>query len=108
MISGEKVYVLMLKAKANNLTYDQIRYWISDKSKRAIKAEFLTLQGQPFKRATLEYGNTITVNGKAIDFVSKMEIVDAKFENNKSILRYIHPKLEQHKETIFNVNNLNR
>lgn len=107
-INGEKVYVLMLKAKANNLTYDQIRYWISDKSKRAIKAEFLTLQGQPFKRATLEYANKVTVNGKAVDFVSKMEIVDAKFENNKSILRYINPKLEEHKETIFNVNNLKR
>ena len=107
-INGEKVYVLMLKAKANNLTYDQIRYWISDKTKRAIKAEFLTLQGVPLKRATLEYNNKVVVNGKTIDFVSKMEIVNAKIENDKSILRYINPKMEEHKESIFNVNNLKR
>lgn len=107
-IDGEKVYVLMLKAKANNLTYDKIRYWISEKTKRAIKVEFLTLQGKPFKRATLEYKNQITINGKVIDFVSKMEIADANIEKNKSILRYINPQLEEHKETIFNVNNLKR
>ena len=107
-INGEKVYVLMLKAKANNLTYDKIRYWISDKTKRAIKAEFLTLQGVPFKVATLEYNNKVAVNGKSVDFVSKMEISDAKFAKNKSILRYINPRLEEHKETIFNVNNLKR
>lgn len=107
-INGEKVYVLMLKAKANNLTYDQIRYWISDKTKRAIKAEFLTLQGVPLKRATLEYNNKVVVNGQTVDFVSKMEIVNAKIENDKSILRYINPKMEEHKESIFNVNNLKR
>ena len=107
-INGEKVYVLMLKAKANNLTYDKIRYWISDKTKRAIKAEFLTLQGVPFKVATLEYNNKVSVNGKSVDFVSKMEISDAKFDKNKSILRYINPRMEEHKETIFNVNNLKR
>lgn len=107
-INGEKVYVLMLQAKANNLTYDKIRYWISDKSKRAIKAEFLTLQGQPFKRATLEYDNHVSINGQKVEFVSRMEIVDAKFENNKSILKYINPKLETHNKTIFQVNNLKR
>jgi outer membrane lipoprotein-sorting protein len=107
-IKGEKVYVLMLKAKANNLTYDKIRYWVSDKTKRAIKAEYLTLQGKPFKRATLEYGNKLNVKGKKIDFVSKMEIVDAKIPKNKSIIRYINPRLEEHKENLFNVNNLKR
>jgi putative ABC transport system permease protein len=108
IIGGEKVHVLLLKAKANNLTYDQIRYWISDKSKRAIKAEFLTLQGKAFKRATLEYDNKIQVNGQLVDFVSRMEIVDSTFEQNKSILKYLNPKLEDHKESIFNVNNLKR
>jgi hypothetical protein len=98
----------MLKAKANNLTYDKIRYWVSDKTKRAIKAEYLTLQGKPFKRATLEYGNKLNVKGKKIDFVSKMEIVDAKIPKNKSIIRYINPRLEEHKENLFNVNNLKR
>jgi outer membrane lipoprotein-sorting protein len=107
-LNGEKVCVLLLKAKANNLTYDQIRYWVSDKTKRAVKAEFLTLQGQPFKRATFEYGNKLTAGGQTFDFVSKMEIVDAKFENNKSTLIYSNPKVDNPNESIFNVNNLKR
>jgi outer membrane lipoprotein-sorting protein len=107
-IKGEKVHVLMLKAKSDNLTYDQIRYWISDKSKKAIKAEFLTLQGQPFKRATLEYDNKVTVGGKPIQFVSKIEITDAKIAENKSIIRYKDPKIEAQPDAIFNINNLRR
>ena len=107
-IGKDKVHVLMLKANANNLTYDQIRYWINDKTKKAIKAEFLTLQGQPFKKAALEYKNKLTVNGKVIDFVSQIEITDVKNENNKSIIRYTNPKIEQHAESIFNINNLKR
>ncbi len=107
-IDGEKIHVLMLKAKADNLTYDQIRYWISDKTKRAVKAEFLTLQGQPFKRATLKYENKVTVDGKSLDFVSEMTIVDAQFENNQSVIKYENPRLEDHKSSLFNVNNLKR
>lgn len=107
-INGEKVHVLMLKAKADNLTYDKIRYWISDVTKRAIKAEFLTLQGQPFKAATLKYENKLTVDGKSMNFVSEMAIVDSQFENNKSVIRYINPRLENHKSSLFNVNNLKR
>ena len=108
LLNGEKCHVLLLKAKANNLTYDQIRYWISDKEKHGMKAEFLTLQGKPFKRATLAYGNQILVDGKKIDFVSSMTIVDAQFENNKSVIRYFEPKIAQHPASLFNVNNLSR
>lgn len=107
-IDGEKTHVLMLKAKADNLTYDQIRYWIGDVSRRAVKAEFLTLKGEPFKRATLQYKNKVNVDGKNIDFVSEMSIVDAQFANNKSTIRYINPRMEDHKSSLFNVNNLKR
>jgi outer membrane lipoprotein-sorting protein len=107
-LNGEKVHVLLLKAKANNLTYDQIRYWVSAKTKLGMKAEFLTLQGQIFKRATLEYKNKITVDGQTFDFVSRMEISDAKNSNNKSIMKYSNPRTADHPAQIFNVNNLRR
>lgn len=107
-VNGEKVYVLMLKAKANNLTYDQIRYWISDKERKAIKAEFLTLQGKVFKRANLKYGNKIVVDGKNVDLISEMEIADSAIDSNRSTIRYINPRVEDHKDSLFNVNNLKR
>lgn len=107
-VNGEKVHVLMLKAKANNLTYDQIRYWIADKSRKAIQAEFLTLQGETFKKANLEYKNTVQAGGSLMPFVSRIEIVDAKNEKNKSVIRYKNPKLETQPDAIFNINNLKR
>lgn len=107
-VNGEPTHVLLLKAKAPNLTYDQIRYWISDKTQLAVKAEFLTLQGQPFKVAQLEYANAITVGGKSIPFVSKFTITDAKFPQNKSVIEYTEPKTQDISPSIFNVNNLSR
>ena len=107
-MDGAQFHVLLLKAKSKNLTYDQIRYWINDKTRLAMKIEFLTLQGQPFKYGYLEYKNTLAVNGTSIPFVSELRIVDAKFENNKSIIRYQKPRLIDHAASIFNYNNMTR
>lgn len=107
-VNGEKMHVLLLKAKASNLTYDQIRYWISDKTRLAMKAEFLTLQGEPFKIGEMEYGNTVTLKGQKIPFVSQLKITDAKFKDNQSLIRYESPKLEEHSAGLFNVNRLSR
>lgn len=107
-INGEKIHVLHLKAKSNNLTYDQIRYWISEKSKLAIKAEFLTLQGAVFKSATMEYNNKLSLNGKSIPFISKLNIQDAKFKENQSSIIYQEPKIQTFSPSVFNVNNLSR
>lgn len=107
-LNGEKMHVLMLTAKSKNLTYDKIRYWISDKTKLAMKAEFLTLQGKPFKVGLLKYGNTLTAGGETFPFISELAIADAKFQNNKSTITYKAPKVTQVSNSIFNVNNLTR
>jgi outer membrane lipoprotein-sorting protein len=108
VVGGEKMHVLLLKAKASNLTYDQIRYWISETDKLARKAEFLTLQGEVFKVGTMEYNNFITLKGKKIPFVSKLTIEDAKFKENKSVIIYEAPQVEDHSSSLFNVNRLSR
>jgi outer membrane lipoprotein-sorting protein len=107
-LNGEKAHVLLLKAKGENLTYDQIRYWVTDKEKLAKRAEFLTLQGVTFKIGEIEYGNKITLAGKKIPFVSKMTITDAKFKDNRSIITYVDPRIEDHPTSLFNVNRLSR
>jgi hypothetical protein len=108
MMEGQKTHVLMLTAKSKDLTYDKIRYWISDQTKLAIKAEFLTLQGKPFKIGTMKYGNKLKVDGESIPFVSELSIVDAKFPENKSVIKYKEPKLTEVSTSLFNVNNLTR
>jgi outer membrane lipoprotein-sorting protein len=107
-LNGVKTHVLMLTAKSKNLTYDKIRYWIDDKKKLAIKAEFLTLQGKPFKVGTLKYENTLTAQGETFPFISQLTISDAKFPDNKSIIKYKAPKTTDLSNSLFNVNNLTR
>ena len=107
-VQNQKVKILMLKAKSKDVTYDLIKYWVSIKDKQALKAEFQTLQGVPFKVAEFFYGNQIVLKGKKIPFVSKMIITDAKFAENKSILEYSKPKPDNHPASSFNVNNLSR
>ena len=107
-VGTEDTLVLDLKAKAKNVTYDQIQYWVSTRSHLGIKANFLTLQGEIFKTATFEYGNKINSGGKVVPFVSRMIIVDAKFPQNKSVIKYSDPREEAHPASLFNVNNIVR
>lgn len=107
-LQGEKMQVLLLKAKSENMTYDQIRYWVSEKTKLARRAEFLTLQGTVFKYAEFEYENSLNLDGKKSPFVSKMKITDAKFKENYSVITYTNPKTEDHPAALFNVNRLSR
>lgn len=105
---NDVIFVLELKGKNHNVTYDRIRYWIAAKDKLARKAEFLSLEGEVLKSATFEYGNRIEVEGKPTPFVSKMTIVDAKMKENQSTLIYKSPKKKELEPSLFNVNNLIR
>lgn len=103
-INGEKTAKLLLKAKFPDLTYDQIHYWISEKSGLALQAEFLTPEGKPLKRATFTYGNSVEKD----PFVSEMVITEHSFPANKSVLKYSDVKKSKLSEGTFNVNNLSR
>jgi outer membrane lipoprotein-sorting protein len=105
-LNGKPTWKLMLKAKAKNVTYDQIRYWISQKDRTAVRAEFLTLSGEAFKIADFHYGNTLSVNGTAVPFVSEMQITDANNKKNVTVLTYKKPHEAAHSAGLFNVNSL--
>jgi outer membrane lipoprotein-sorting protein len=119
-VDGKPAYKLELKAKAKNVTYDGIRYWISKDQRVGVKAEFLTVGGEMYKTATFEYNNTMQAakpgsprdgvarGGADYPFVSKMVIVDALKPANKTTLDYQSPKAESHADSIFNVNNMVR
>lgn len=109
MIGGVATWKLDLKAKAKNVTYDRITYWIAKDKRVGIKSDFLTVSGELFKTATFEYANTLKdKDGKSYPFVSKMFIIDALNKANKTNLVYSSPKLEAHAASLFNVNNLVR
>lgn len=107
-VGADDTWKLELKAKAKNVTYDGIRYWISKDKKLGVKAEFLTVSGEVFKRATFEYGNKMSAGGGEFPFVSKMTITDALNAALTTTIVYTSPKMEKHAESLFNVNNLVR
>ena len=107
-INGNDTWKIELKAKAKNVTYDRIRYWVNKQDRVGIKAEFLTLGGELFKVATFEYKNKIEAGGKQIPFVSTMTITDAVNTKAKTVLNYKSPKPSKLPDALFNVNNLVR
>jgi hypothetical protein len=107
-VDGKPAFRLLLKAKEKNVTYDQIRYWVRAADFLGVKAEFLTLEGKPFKLAKFEYGNSIAVKNKATPFVSRMDIQDAANAADKVAIIYTAPSPVQIPDSSFNVNNLAR
>ncbi len=108
VVGGKPAWKLELKAKAKNVTYDGIRYWISKDEKLGIKAEFLTVSGTMFKSAVFDYANKVVVNGQPSPFVSSMAITDALKASSKTVITYQSPKMEEQPDSLFNVNNLIR
>lgn len=106
-VGDVKTWRLDLKAKASNVTYDRIRYWIAQDQRLGVKAEFLTVDGKVFKTATFEYANKLVVDGAEQAFVSAMKIVDAASQDTTEI-RYGTPRAEEHAASMFNVNNIVR
>ena len=108
-VNGEPAWRLELKARAKDVTYDRIRYWISKRRRLGLKAEFLTVGGDVFKTATFEYGNRVRLpGGEEIDFVSRMTIRDALGAGDFTVLDYRSPRAGTHPASLFNVNNVGR
>jgi hypothetical protein len=107
-IDGQDTYKLELKAKAKNVTYDGIRYWITKKERLGIKAEFLTVSGEVFKGAVIEYNNKLQDGKETYPFISKMTITSAVNPQSRSVMSYTTPKTQQLADSMFNVNNLVR
>ncbi len=107
-VGGVPTWKLELKARARNVTYDRIRYWISKRERLGVRAEFLTLAGEVFKTADFRYDNSIQVAGETFPFVSEMAIHDPLDAHKETLIRYQRPREEPHPESLFNVNNLAR
>jgi outer membrane lipoprotein-sorting protein len=107
-VGGEPAHRLELKARAKNVTYDRIRYWVSKRQHLGLKAEFLTVGGDLFKTATFEYGNTLRSQAGTFEFVSRMVIRDATGAGGVTTIRFDQPRADLHPASMFNINNVVR
>jgi hypothetical protein len=108
VIAGQPVWKLDLKARARNVTYDRIRYWVSKQGHLGVKAEFLTVGGDLFKSATFEYGNRARTPAGEFAFVSRMVITDATGAGTVTTIAFSAPRVETHPPAMFNINNVVR
>lgn len=107
-VDGQPAFKLELKARAKNVTYDRIRYWVSAKGHLGIKAEFLTVSGDIFKGARFEYGNTMKTPAGSFDFISRMTIKDATGAGTVTTIAFGAPRADAHPASMFNINNVVR
>ncbi len=83
----ETCYVLDLHAASGDVTYAQIRYWVSQTREVGVKAEFFTVSGRHFRTAEFEYDNRVQYDGEEMPFVSRMVIRD-EVGTGETILEY--------------------
>ena len=107
-VDGEPCYLLDLTAISKKATYDQIKYWISERRMVGVKAEFFTISGKMFKSATMEYENSIMMQGKPHAFISKMVITNALVEDDVTTMTYSKAKIKNIPDSAFNLNLLVR
>lgn len=103
-VNGEACYVFDLKSKNKNTTYDRIKYWISKSRAVGIKAEYYTVSGKRFKSSTMDYGHHIQTSEIKRPFISRITIQDELASNNKTIMHFQNPDLEELTNRIFNLN----
>ena len=104
-VDEELCHVLDLSAANRQTTYDRILYWVSAKRGVAVQAEFLSLSGKKLKSARFEYGNSITLRGKTLPFVSRMTIADA-LTDARTTMEYSKVKVQTVPSSEFDVGNL--
>ena len=107
-MNGEVCLVMDLQAVDSRATYDRIKYWVSKERIVGLKAEFYTVSGKMFKTATFEYKNSITINDKPREFISKMIINSAIIKDDVTAIKYSKPVLKKVSDAVFNLNLLTR
>jgi outer membrane lipoprotein-sorting protein len=101
---GEPCYVFELKAKAEKVTYDQITYWVTKRRLLGVKADYFTVSGKKFKSATMDYDNTITLDGKAHPFLSRITMRGELLDGAITYLQLRSPRIEPIPDYIFDLN----
>jgi hypothetical protein len=107
-VNREPCYLFDLTAVDKKATYDRIKYWISKERLVGLKAEFYTVSGKMFKTATFEYKNSITVDGKEREFISKMVITSAVLKEDVTTMNFRKVLIKKVPDSIFNLNLLTR
>src|SRR5215468_5218765 len=102
-VNGELCTVFDLLANDKKATYDRIKYWIAKGRLVGIKAEYFTVSGKQFKSATMEYANTVTVDGEERPFISHIRMQDELLSHDVTTLTFHRPAFQRLPDHLFNL-----
>jgi len=105
-VNGELCFVMELVAKNNLVSYSKIKYWIRQKDRKGIKAEYYAKSGKLIKIAYIEYNNIAEYQNIKHRFVSKVTITDAINKKDKTILNISVPTFKSFSNSKFQKNTL--
>jgi hypothetical protein len=103
-VDGEPCYVFDLKAKADKVTYDRIRYWVAKSRQVGVKAEYFTVSGKKFKSAAMTYDNQVNLGGKARPFLSRITLRGELLNGAVTSLVLRNPHFEPLPDYLFDLN----
>ena len=103
-IDGTFYYVLNLRAKNDEVTYQKVTYWVQKETFHPLKAEFYTKSGRLIKTAFYENYNEVL----GVLRPKKMRIIDGIRNDHISILEYENMHLKSLPNKIFNKNYLKK
>lgn len=104
LVEGEPCYVFDLKAREDKLTYDRITYWVAKQSQTGIKADYFTVSGKKFKSATMDYANSVKLDGQARPFLSRITMRNELMSGSVTHLNLRNPRLEPIPDYVFDLN----
>ncbi|WP_082464458.1 outer membrane lipoprotein-sorting protein [Dethiosulfatarculus sandiegensis] len=107
-LDGDPCWVIDLKGKTKKVTYDRIRYWVSESRMVGVKAQFFTVSGKLLKTAVFEYKNRINTGEGEHAFISRMTIKDQLLKTNTTTMDYSRVEIKEIPASTFNLNLLVR
>ena len=84
-VDGGPCHVLDLKAKTKDVTYAEIKYWVSKDKRRPMKAEFVAATGTLLKTGRFDNYKDV---GAAHPIATRLTLVDAIRKDRTSVIDY--------------------
>jgi outer membrane lipoprotein-sorting protein len=104
LVNGEPCYVFDLKAKEDKLTYDRITYWVSKQRQIGLKADYYTVSGKKFKSASMDYANSVKLDGQPRPFLSRITLRGELMNGAVTFLNLRNPHIEPIPDYVFDLN----
>jgi len=99
---GESCTVFTMEQKRGaRPAYSRIKLWVSNSARVIRQAHFFTPSGKHIRTAEYQHSNSITVSGRSVPFISRLEVTDLLGTPKKTVLRFTNYRITSFPSGIF-------